>query len=103
MAARAIENLEIINDAKAFSDGTVAGLLPHMAASGVDLSVILPVSTVPRQVVSINTWIANLTQASTDAARPRVIGFGTVHPEFEGYRDEIQRVKEPCRMSTEQM
>ncbi|MFC1712764.1 amidohydrolase family protein [Candidatus Poribacteria bacterium] len=94
VAARAIENLETINDAKAFSDGTVAGLLSHMAASGVDLSVILAVSTAPRQVVSINTWIANLTQISTDTARPRVMGFGTVHPKFEGYRDEIQRMKE---------
>lgn len=89
IAAKAIESLEIIYGVKALSDGTVDGLIAHMAESGVDLSVIQSVSTVAQQVVSINTWIADLLLKDCP-----VIGFGTIHPEFEGYRDEIQRMKE---------
>lgn len=101
VAAKAIENLEGIYGVKAFSDGTVAGLLAHMAESGVDLAVIQAVSTTPRQVVSINTWISGLSQISGESAddpdtekQSRVTGFGTIHPKFEGYRDEIWRMKE---------
>ncbi len=89
VAAKAIESLESVYGVRAFSDGTVAGLLSNMAASSVDLSVILAVSTAPRQVASINTWISSLSGISE-----ALIGFGTIHPEFEGYRDEIQRMKE---------
>lgn len=101
VAARAIESLEATYDMKVFSDGTVHGLLAHMAESGVDLSVIQAVSTSPRQVISINTWISSLLQirggsvSRSDAwEQSPVIGFGTIHPLFEGYRDEIQRMKE---------
>ena len=94
IAAKAIENLEAIYGVKAFSDGTVTGLLSHMAASGVDLSVVLAVSTAARQVVSINTWISSLPQISINTEKHPIIGFGTIHPEFGGYRDEIQRMRE---------
>ncbi|MEM2990526.1 MAG: amidohydrolase family protein [Halobacteria archaeon] len=98
VASKAIENLSAIYGAKCFSDGTVSGLLTNMAESGVDVSIIQPVSTDPRQVVSINTWVSGLSQI-----RPRedghcdaspIIGFGTIHPKFEGYRDEVWRMKE---------
>jgi predicted TIM-barrel fold metal-dependent hydrolase len=97
VAAKAIETLESIYGEKAFSDGTIAGLLKSMAESGVDYSVIQSVSTAPRQVVSINTWISELPQSvkeHSDKIPCPLIGFGTIHPKFEGYRDEIQRMKE---------
>lgn len=104
VASKAIETLETMYDTKTFSDGTIAGLLAHMLASEVDISVVLAVSTAARQVVSINTWIANLyhiTRESVlgierESTTPQYpfIGFGTIHPEFADYRDEIQRMKE---------
>jgi predicted TIM-barrel fold metal-dependent hydrolase len=101
VATKAIESLEAVYGVKAFSDGTVAALLAHMAESGVDLSVIQAVSTAPRQVISINTWVSGLSQTSREPAndpdagnRGAIMGFGTIHPKFEGYRDEIQRMKE---------
>jgi hypothetical protein len=106
VAAKAVDSLETIYDVKAFSDGTITELLAHMAESGVDLSVVQAVSTAPRQVASINTWISSLPQINADslhcqdtgkssgASRCRVMGFGAIHPKFEGYRDEIQRMKE---------
>ena len=88
VAAKAIETLEGIYGAKAFSDGTVAGLLEQMDKSGVDISVIQSVSTAARQVVSINTWVSELEKQFP------LIGFGTIHPQVEDYKDEIQRMKE---------
>ena len=107
VAAKAIGTLEALYGAQAFSDGTIAELLAHMTASGVNQSVILPVSTAARQVISINTWVSGLSAlvgeymnhpetgntACADSRAP-LIGFGTIHPQFEGYKDEIQRIKE---------
>ncbi len=89
VAAKAMETLEAMYGVKASSDGTVDALLAEMGESGVDVSVVLAVSTAPRQVVSINTWVSSLYQLGN-----ALIGFGTIHPQFEGYRDEIQRMKE---------
>ena len=104
VAAKAMGTLEALYGAQAFSDGTIAELLAHMSASGVDQSVILPVSTAARQVISINTWISGLVEEylsrpETESVawadnRAPLIGFGTIHPQFEGHKDEIQRMKE---------
>jgi uncharacterized protein len=90
VADKAIETLEAIYGAKCFSDGKIASLLDNMKNIGIDLSVVQPVSTDPRQVVSINTWSSGINQKNGFP----LIGFGTIHPKFEGYYDEIQRMKE---------
>jgi len=56
VAEKAIEAFEDIYKVKCLSDGRIDSLLVRMAESGVDVSVIQPVSTDPRQVESINTW-----------------------------------------------
>lgn len=89
VADKAIETLEVIYGVKCFSDGKINSLLENMKKMSIDISVIQPVSTDPRQVVSINTWSAGLNKFSTS-----LIGFGTIHPKFDGYYDEIQRMKE---------
>jgi predicted TIM-barrel fold metal-dependent hydrolase len=97
VAAKAIEAFEMVYKVKCFSDGTITSLLTSMAESGVDVSIIQPVSTDPRQVVSINTWSSELVRVkieNTNINVPPIIGFGTIHPKFEGYREEIYRMKE---------
>ncbi len=89
VADKAIETLEITYGVKCFSDGKIDTLLENMKKTNVDISVIQPVSTDPRQVISINTWSSSLNELSKS-----LIGFGTMHPRFEGYYDEIQRMKE---------
>jgi len=86
VASRAIEALESNYGEKAFSDGTVVSLLKQMEESRIDISIIQSVSTAARQVVSINNWVSELSYP--------LIGFGTIHPEFDGYKEEIQRMKE---------
>ncbi len=97
VAAKAIEAFEDIYKVKCLSDGRIDSLLGRMAESGVDVSVIQPVSTDPRQVESINTWSSGLIKIKredSDINIPPIIGFGTIHPNFEGYREEIPRMKE---------
>lgn len=96
IAAKAIESLKAIYGTECFSDGTIASLLVSMAESGVDVAVIQPVSTDPRQVVSINTWVSQVSKdkGEADESSFKIMGFGTIHPKFEGYHDEIQRMKE---------
>ncbi|HGJ66885.1 TPA: amidohydrolase [bacterium] len=97
VAQKAIEAFEMVYKVKCFSDGTITSLLGKMAESGVDVSIIQPVSTDPRQVESINTWSSELIKIkreNTELNVPNIIGFGTIHPNFDGYRDEILRMKE---------
>lgn len=90
IAAEVIENLSKQSRAKYFSDGTLNGLLNSMKNCGVDLSVVLPVATAPRQVVKINDFAAKTTEKFSAQG---IIYFGCIHPDFEDYRAELSRVK----------
>jgi predicted TIM-barrel fold metal-dependent hydrolase len=68
-------------------DGTVAGLKGAMDRAGVDLSVVLPVATKAAQVRTINDWAASL------LSDPRIVPFGAMHPDLEGPRTEIARMR----------
>lgn len=59
-----------------------------MAASGITKSIVLPVSTKSDQVSGINRYAIKLNQ------NPDIIGFGTLHPDFANFRDEIKRIKD---------
>ncbi len=62
---------------------TIANLLEHLEATGVDAAVICPVATRPDQVRSINQWVAGLDDE-------RLIGFGALHPGYAHLDEEIQ-------------
>ncbi len=80
---RAMAALSAQYQAAPLTRPTVAGLLQHLDATGVDGAVICPVATRPDQVHSINRWIAGLTEE-------RLIGFGALHPAGADLDDEIQ-------------
>lgn len=69
-------------------DGTVAGLKTAMDRAGVDVSVVLPVATKPRQVRTINDWAATL------IGDRRIVPFGAMHPDFDDPAEEISRMRE---------
>ncbi len=86
IAPRAISVLEENSRVKAHLDGTISALKGSMARAGISISVVLPVATKPSQVKPINDWASGTSDDS-------VICFGTIHPEFEGWRDEIKRMR----------
>jgi len=71
---------------KAFTAGTMEGLLAAMVDAGIDISVVLPVATSPGQGSGILQWIRKIPPS------PRLIFFGSVHPEDPDYRDQIREM-----------
>ena len=90
IAAEVIEKLSRMSRAKYFSDGTLNGLLNSMKNCGVDISVVLPVATAPRQVVKINDFAAQINEKFSAQG---IIYFAAMHPNFEDFRAELSRVK----------
>lgn len=69
--------------------GTSEMLLKDSAEAGIDKCVICSVATTPRQVVTINDFIAKECEKHKE-----FYGLGTIHPDFEDIEGEIKRIKE---------
>lgn len=67
------------------SDGSLQGLKNNMQKFGVDLSVVQPIVTNPKQTKSINEWAATITEGN-------VISFGGVSPYSDDYKRDIDFV-----------
>ena len=65
--------------------GTVADLVASGTAAGVDRFVVQSVATAPKQVRSINEFIA----AEVRAGEGRLIGLGTIHPASEDMAGDV--------------
>jgi predicted TIM-barrel fold metal-dependent hydrolase len=84
LARRAVKTLEEATGHAftAVTDGTLAGLLGHMDACGVDVSVILPVVTKPSQTRATNEW-------SAAAQSERIVAFGGIYPHGAHWKSDI--------------
>ena len=90
IAASALEKLRAAAHVHTFSDGTTQGLSESARAAGVDLSIVLPVATSPKQVAHINDFAAK-TNESTDETG--LFSFGCIHPEYAEWSEELERIK----------
>lgn len=70
------------------TDMTVSGLLSHMDKSGVDLAVVLPIATNPRQTQHINEFASTLDEQTCG----RIISFGSIHPDSDDVKRDIDLV-----------
>ena len=84
IAAGTLEKLSAASHTRPFTNGTQEGLLRSMEEAGVDLSLVLPVATAPRQVERINDRSAQLNQSGG-----KLLSFGCMHPDFPGWREEL--------------
>jgi predicted TIM-barrel fold metal-dependent hydrolase len=73
----------------AHTNGTFDGLMDSMDTADVDISIVLPVATSPGQGSGILQWIKVLAPRS-----PRMIFFGSVHPQDPDYRNCIRQMKD---------
>ena len=85
-----IEKLSRVAGIPAFTDGTLNGLKSSMDAAQINLSVILPVATNPKQVEKINSSSAALNEKFFGEG---IISLGCIHPDYTNYREELSRVK----------
>lgn len=83
VAAAAIPAMEKNAGVKAAVDGTAAALFSSMENGGVDISVIAPVVTAPKQFDSINRFADSLRSG-------RIIPFGGIHPDCEDYKEKLK-------------
>jgi predicted TIM-barrel fold metal-dependent hydrolase len=86
LAPSAMASLVENSGIPAYYDGTISGLVRSMDAAGVDVSVIQPVATKPKQVVPINDWAASV-------ASDRIVPFGAMHPDFPDPAAEMARMR----------
>lgn len=91
IAQRAIEKLEGFGNINACADGTAAGLLASMEKAGIDISVVLPVATAERQVVSINDGAIRSRESFSGKG---IFSFGAMHPDFADWHAELARLAE---------
>jgi len=87
LAGRAIPELSARAGIPAMLNGTINDLEKSMKVAKIDKSVMLPIATKPSQTVKINDWAASVQSNS-------IISFGSIHPKFENWKQEIQRIKE---------
>ncbi len=85
LAAKAIEALETGSGCKAETDGTLAGLLALMDASGVDQAVVANIATKPAQAQPILDWCLQI-------ASERVIPFASVYPFSPDVAEQVEAV-----------
>jgi uncharacterized protein len=89
IAAKTIEKLsQRVEDAKAFTDGTLSGLKKSMKEHSIDISVVLPVITKPSQFETVNNFAAEIT------GKDGLISFGGIHPDMEDYEEGLRKIKE---------
>ena len=87
IASKAAEGIGKFYDIPMCEDGTLATLLQTSGQAGIVLSVVHSVATVPRQVQSINNFVAGAVEQSNG----RLLGFATMHPDYEDIPQEVSR------------
>lgn len=95
IADRAIEKLSLASHSQPYTHGTESELMKSMAQSQVDLSVVLPVATSPKQVEHINDSSAKINEENEirrQNGQPQYLSFGCMHPEYTGYKEELSRI-----------
>lgn len=88
IARKSMDALESVESVKAYGDGTLAGLKSSMEKSGVDLSLVLPVVTKPKQFESVNRFAAYLNTV------PGIRSLAGIHPDCEGVDEKLDELKE---------
>ena len=87
IASAAISSLSGKSHTVPFRDGTVSSLLASSAAAGIDLSVIVPVATSPKQVMHINDSAHQINQSGQG-----LLSFASMHPMLENPEEELERI-----------
>jgi len=69
------------------TDGTLPSLLREMDRDGVDISVVHSIATNPRQQKKVNDFAIEMNR------HPRIVAFGSVHPDAPDALEELERIK----------
>jgi len=87
IAERTLDTLAETFHSEPFTKGTADSLAESAAKAGIDLSVILPVVTKPKQFESVTRF------AEQFHSKP-LYSFGGIHPASENYKEELRYLKD---------
>ncbi|MBQ6847802.1 MAG: amidohydrolase [Clostridia bacterium] len=88
IASKAVAGTDSFYGVVSVNKGTIADLLEKGERAGIDRFVVQSVATTPKQVKSINEFIAS----SVAEAPNRFTGLGTLHPESEDITGDIEHL-----------
>lgn len=89
IAHKAVEHLNRVYQLTCHGDGTVDHLLEREKAAGIDKCVVLCAATAPAQVIPANNYAMQLQREHEE-----IIGFGTLHPAYVDWEDELDRMRD---------
>ena len=85
-AARTLDAVRERAGVRAYTDGTIEGLLRSMQEAGIESVVVSSIATKPEQVDTMNQWLMGV-------CRPPVYRLATVHPDLPANPDLVRAVK----------
>ena len=94
LAPRVIPNLTHIISENPSMNGTINGLVESMRTSHIDLSIVLPVVTKPKQFRSITKFALEVNERFEHTKGPRLLSFAGIHPDTSDYMGELNTIKE---------
>lgn len=93
IAKSTIEALEKKSDGKAYTDGTVEGLLKALERANADVAVALPVLTKPTQFDSVANFAIAINEKFREKER-KIISFAGMHPLCEDIKGKMKFLKD---------
>ncbi|MEZ0537993.1 amidohydrolase family protein [Caldicellulosiruptoraceae bacterium PP1] len=87
LAQRAMKKLSQNSSLSYYHNGTVNGLKEVAKKAKIDKCIVLPIATKPEQTQTINRWVKSIQDEC-------IISFGTIHPKYQNWQDEINWLKE---------
>lgn len=89
IAAKALGKLAGLGDTTPFTNGMLPGLQSSMKDNGVDLAVLMPVATAPKQHETINRVAIGTNEKWQETG---IMSFGGIHPENDNYKEIINNL-----------
>ena len=89
IALKAAKSTGTFYDIPMCLDGTLGQLMAHGEAAGISRFLVHSVAVTPSRVHSINDYLMRVSAEHPD----RLIGFGTLHPDYEDVPGELDRIK----------
>ncbi len=76
--------------ARAHTNGSITDLRKSMTEAGVDVSIVLPVATSPKQYKRINETAFKINESYNETG---IWSFGGIHPENDNYKEILRDIK----------
>lgn len=85
---KAVAGTDNFYGVKSYCRGTVKDLMEQGETAGIDRFIVQSVATTPKQVASINNFIANEVSLNPE----KLTGLGTLHPESEDIKGDVEHL-----------